>query len=181
MLRKLGLKVFHASDLSNLWQITDKNLLYVTLARYVKYGLLVRIYKGLYSFDPPGQIDPVLLGYKAIHDFCYLSTETILFNENFINQKPSCVTFVGVMSKKFTIAGQDYMCRKMNDNFLFNPADISTNDGIPVASSMRAIADMMYFNPVFHFDKVPDWKKVKEMQINIGYPLTKKRYAGAKS
>lgn len=57
---KLGEIVFRADDLANLWQITNKNTLHTTLSRYVKKGLLFRIWKGLYSVRPVADIDPFL-------------------------------------------------------------------------------------------------------------------------
>lgn len=44
-------------------------------------------------------------------------------------------------------------------------------DEVAVARLERAVADMMYFNPHYHFDnrKIINWKKVKEIQKAIGY------------
>lgn len=179
LLYKAGLTVFHTGDAANLWGIKNKNLLYTTLKRYVKTGLLYRIHNGLYSLEKPEKLDPVLTGYKALHDYCYLSNESILFSSGYISRKTGIFTFIGRKSKKFKIMNNLYVCRQISDKFLYNSEGIVNINNIPTASPERAIADMLYFNPVFNFDREPDWKKIKTIQKKIGYPLTKNRYAAA--
>jgi len=176
MLYKAGLTIFHASDAANLWQLTDPHLLHITLERFKKYELIYRIYRGLYSLDDPEKLDPILLGYKAIHDYCYLSTESVLFKNGYISRKIDPVTFISSKSKKFRIRENLYYSRQMDDKFLFNTAGIEMINGVPTASAERAATDILYYNPLFHFDREPDWKIVQKLQEEIGYPLTKNRY-----
>jgi predicted transcriptional regulator of viral defense system len=170
-------KIFHVKDMAALWQIQNANTLRITLGRYIESGLLHRIFKGFYSLIPPDELNPLELGAKALHSFCYLSTETVLYDEGFISQKPSAYTFVSQKSKKFKIEESSYKSRQLKNKYLYNPAGICLKDGINIASVERAIADALYFNPKTHFDKNPSWNKVKEMQKSLGYPLTKSRYA----
>lgn len=179
ILASKGEKVFHISDLANLWLIKDQNTLRVTLKRYVDAGLLNRIYRGFYSLLPLKEIDPLLLGAKALHLFCYVSTETILFRHGLVSQKPSAYTLISGRSKRFKIKEKAFRSRKLSNKYLYNPAGIVYEDGILIASLERAIADLLYFNPRAHFDKTVNWKKIKELQKNIGYPLTKERYANS--
>ena len=92
-LARLGDIIFHASDLANLWDIRNPNTLYTTLKRYVKSGLIFRIRKGMYSLIPLDELDPILLGIKTIHSYAYISTETVLFDEGIINQRPGSTGF----------------------------------------------------------------------------------------
>ncbi|MDP3976357.1 MAG: hypothetical protein Q8P95_05595 [bacterium] len=165
-------KVFHSHDLANMWNISSHNTLRTTLKRYARQGLLHRIYRGMYSLVPLEGVDPSLLGAKAIHSYCYVSIQTILFREGYQNQPSSSLTFISSKSRKFNLGPNYYSCRQLRPNFLFNTAGIIQQSGVNTATVERAIADLLYFNPHAYFDKEPDWKKVRQLQQEIGYPLT---------
>ncbi|MDD5721025.1 MAG: hypothetical protein PHT16_01085 [Candidatus Pacebacteria bacterium] len=174
----LGMVIFHAGDLANLWQIKNKNTLHTTLKRYTRAGLLTRVYRGLYSLKPVEKLEPALLGAKALHRYAYMSAETVLAQEGIIQQKINRITLVSSVSKKFSINGQNFHSRKLADRFLYNPAGIIEKDGVKRAMAERAVADMLYFNPKTHFDAegLINWRKVKEIQETIGYSPTFKHY-----
>ncbi|MGB4942974.1 MAG: hypothetical protein WBO92_02580 [Candidatus Moraniibacteriota bacterium] len=175
-LARSGETVFHARDLANLWGITSANTLYATLKRYAQTGVLFRIYKGFYSLHPPSEINPYLLGVKALHQYAYVSTETILSREGIINQPMRHITLVSAQSKHLTIGQRQYLSRRLRAAFLFNNAGVVEKDGVYFASVERAVADMLYFNPRFHFDAeaLIDWKKVRRVQQQVGYlPITR--------
>jgi predicted transcriptional regulator of viral defense system len=179
-LARLGEVVFHTGDLANLWQISSKNTLYTTIKRYVERGLLFRIHKGYYAIKDPKNIDPLLLGVKAIHGNVYVSTETILAEEGVIQQNIPAITLVSNQSKRFSVVGNAYYSRQLADSFLYQSKGIITlANGVRKASKERAIADLLYFNPHAYFDaeKLINWKKVRSLQKDIGYPLTPQRYA----
>lgn len=173
-LAKLGVLVFHIDDLANLWQIKNPNTLRTTLKRYSKEGLLIRIHRGLYSLLPIEKINPQLLGLKALHQYAYLSTETVLAQEGIIFQNILQITLVSSISKKFTIGPYQYQCRQLSDKFLFNDAGILVRDGLQIATLERAVADMLYFNPKYYFDAshLINWTKVRAIQKQLGYPQT---------
>lgn len=178
-LARLGETVFHTGDLANLWRITNKNTLYTTIKRYVEQGLLFRIHKGFYAIKPPREIDPYLLGAKALHSYGYVSCETILREQGIIQQELSAITLVSGEAKRFSIAGNHYYSRKLSDKFLYQQTGIAaTENGIRKAGAERAVADLLYFNPHAYFDteNLIDWQKVRALQKEIGYPLTPKRY-----
>jgi len=176
LLAKTGEKVFHTNDLANLWNIQNENTLRITLKRYVENGLIYRIYKGFYSILPINEIDPILMGTKAIHQFCYLSTETVLYREGYIFQNIDYLTFIGSKSLRFTIGKNKFISRQLDEKYLYNTEGISSNNSIKTAILERAVCDMLYFNPNYHFDRSIDWKKIRSMQKKIGYPLTPHRY-----
>lgn len=178
-LAKLGEVAFHTDDLANLWRITNKNTLYTTIKRYVGQGLLFRIHKGFYAIKQPREIDPYLLGVKALHGYAYVSCETVLREEGIIQQELSMMTLVSSETKRFSIAGNNYYCRKLADKFLYQQNGITAVDnGVRKANTERAIADLLYFNPHMYFDaeNLIDWKKVRDIQKELGYPKTPKRY-----
>ncbi len=168
---KLRELVFHAQDLANLWQIKNPNTLYTTLKRYNKKGLLFRIYKGLYSIKPIHELDPLLLGIRAIHQFAYISTETVLAQAGIIQQNINNITLISSQSKRFSIGNYHYYSRQLKDEYLYQTIGIINKDGIRIANVNRAIADMLYFNPQAYFDanKLINWKEVKKIQQKIGY------------
>jgi len=174
-LAALGEMVFYGDDLANLWDIYDKNTLYTTLKRYTAQGLIYRVFRGLYAIKPIDKLDPFLLGTKAAGEFSYVSTETILSKEGIILQNVGQLTLVGQKSKKFAIARNDYKVRQLADMYLFNPVGIIEVNGARVATLERAMADLLYFNSRAHFDarQLIDWGKVRKMQKEIGYPITK--------
>lgn len=159
-------KLFHTSDLALLWQIHIPNTLYTTIKRYVQKGVLKRIHKGFYSTVPVDKLNPVELGISYIHDFAYLSTESILREFGVIFQTSDYITLVSNVSKKFTIDTYSYLVRKMKDEFLYQTIGLTERDGVTTATLERAVADVLYFNPNFHFDnrEVINWQKIKQIQ-----------------
>ena len=175
-LAKLSEIVFHSKDLANLWGIKNKNTLHTTLKRYAQQGLIYRIYRGFYALKPISELDPYLLGVKALHEYAYISTETVLANVGIINQVIDKITLISSKSKKFKIDNHNFYSRQLDDKFLFQTIGIEKINGVKIATPARAMADLIYFNPRAHFDnpKLIDWNKVKNIQKIIGYPITRK-------
>ncbi|MCF7830490.1 hypothetical protein K9M41_00630 [Candidatus Gracilibacteria bacterium] len=173
----LGEQIFHIDDLSRLWKISNKNTLRTTLKRYANQQLLFRIYRGFYAIKPINKLDPLLLGIKALHEYSYVSTETVLMKHGIIQQLSNTLTLISSKTSRFDIEENSYYCRQLNDKYLYNPVGIGVNkDGVKIASLERAVADMLYFNHEFYFDAFNqiNWSKVKKIQKELGYPLTKK-------
>lgn len=164
--------IFHTNDLAILWDITNRNTLYTTIKRYVQKGLLISIYKGLYSKVPIAELDPLELGKAIIHRYTYLTTESVLSQAGIISQPIYAYTFVSSLSKKVTVGSASFLYRKLKDEYLFNPTGIINQDGNFVASTERAVADMIYYNPKYHYDFIEsiDFEKVRQIQKEIGYP-----------
>ena len=169
---KLDRKIYHSNDLALLWDITNKNTLYTTIKRYVQKGVLVPIYKGMYSTVPLSKLDPLALGKSIIHRYTYLSTESVLAQAGVIAQATYMVTFVSDLPKKVTVGSMSFLFRQLKAEYLNNPTGVINQNGVFMATTERAVADMLYFNPKYHFD-VPesiDFKKVKSIQKEVGYP-----------
>lgn len=173
-LAKLSEIIFHTKDLANLWHIKNSNTLYTTLKRYTQQELLYRIYKGFYALKPISELDPYLLGIKALHEYSYISTETVLVNAGINNQVIDKITLISSKSKKFKINNHNYYSRQLDDKFLYQTIGIENKNGIKIATPSRAVADLIYFNPQAHFDnaKLINWKEIKYIQKTIGYPTT---------
>jgi len=169
---KLDHKIYHTNDLAVLWDIANKNTLYTTIKRYVQKGVLIPIYKGLYSTVPISQLDPLELGKAIIHRYTYLTTESVLVQAGVIAQATYAYTFVSDLAKKVTVGSMLFLFRQLKDEYLYNPTGIVNQNGIFLATTERAAADMLYYNPKYHFD-IPesiDFEKVKSIQQEVGYP-----------
>jgi hypothetical protein len=164
-------KIYHANDLAILWNISNRNTLYTTIKRYVQKEVLVPIYKGLYSTVPIDRLDPIELGKAVIHRFAYLTTESVLAMEGIITQTTYAYTFASSQSKKVHVGNWSFLFRKLKDEYLYNPAGIVNRNGNFFATTERAVADMLYFNPKYHFDLADaiDFDKVAGVQKEIGY------------
>src|SRR3989344_5408785 len=146
-LATMGEKVFTVQDVATIWKIKNRQTLRMLLARYVKHGILYRVWRGVYSIVDPKEIDPLLLGIKILHRYAYVSCETVLFSAGLINQRPTEITLVSNVSKRFSLLGHQYRSRKMNDGELYDMTGITLRDGIRIATPDRAKRDMTYFNP----------------------------------
>jgi len=100
-----------------------------------------------------------------------ISTESVLAQAGVITQTVYAYTFVSSLPKKTTVDSISYLFRKLKDEYLYNPAGIVNQGGFFVASTERAVADMLYFNRKYHFDVLEsiDFKKVKFIQKEVGY------------
>ena len=171
VLLKQGRRILTSADLRVLWQMEKKNTLYKSVERLVKKGILIRIWKGFFSVVPIDKLDPVELGNRLVNRRCYLSTETVLARAGLINQSPTMVTFVSDKNRKMKVGNNDYLVRQMNDKYLGNLSGISQrDDGVLIASTERAVADMLYFRPGYHFDSGNiDWDQVLTIQREVGF------------
>jgi predicted transcriptional regulator of viral defense system len=168
---KLDRKLYHSNDLAILWGITNRNTLYTTIKRYVQKGILLPVFKGLYSTVPIAQLDPRILGQAIIHKKAYLTTESVLVSKGIIAQMPYMYTFVSSISRKVTVGDMTFLYRQLHDIYLNNPIGVEAQEGFYTATVQRAVADMLYFNPKYHFDLHTsiDWKMVKAIQKEVGY------------
>jgi hypothetical protein len=169
---KLDRKIYHTGDLALLWNISNKNTLYTAIKRYIQKGILIPVYKGLYTTLPISQLSPIDLGRAIIHKYTYLTTESVLAQSGVISQVPNAYTFVTDQSRYVSLGSVSFLYRQLKIDFLYNPVGVIIQNGNPVASLERAVADMVYFNPRYHFD-IPesiDFEKVKAIQKEVGYP-----------
>lgn len=176
ILLKQNRQIFHTQDLAVLWGMADKNTLYTTIKRYKQKHILYAIQKGLYSTVPMDQLDDWELGIQALHNYAYISCESILFKEGYMNQPSNAITLMSHVNEKFSIGDIAYRSRKLPAQFLLNTVGLSRQNTILIATPERAIADELYFNPKANFDWEVKWDHVKNIQTQLGYPLTPRRY-----
>jgi len=175
ILANIGEIVFHIDDLARLWGISDKNTLHTTLKRYAQKKWLYRIYRGFYALRRIEKVDPLLLAYKAVHDYCYISTETVLVEHGIIQQSLNSITLVSAKSYQLNIFDTVAHVRQLADQYLYNDVGVIIRDGYRIATLERAVADMLHYNPQYYFDagELLNWKKINLLQKQIGYAVTK--------
>jgi hypothetical protein len=164
-------RVFHTNDLAVLWEIKDRHHLYMTISRYLDRGTLFHVFKGLYATVPVSDLDPLELGTAIIHRYTYLSTETILAQAGIISQAVYDLTFISDLSKRVQVGKWSFRYRQLKDSFLFNPIGINKHPYGFMATLERAVADLLYYNPRYHFD-IPDlidFDLVRSIQKEVGY------------
>ncbi|MBD3279570.1 MAG: hypothetical protein GF390_02555 [Candidatus Pacebacteria bacterium] len=164
-------QLFHASDLALLWGIDNQDTLNMTLKRFVDRGILHRIHKGFYSTVKIDSIDPKDLGFSYLNVYSYISLETVLVKKGVIFQEIPHITFVSSKSTTFTIGNMSYKSRQLKDEFLYNTWGVKQIDGHFEANLERAVADILYYDPQYHFDNqdIIDFDKVELVQKEVGY------------
>jgi len=165
-------RLFHTSDLKTIWQISNYKTLYQTIYRLKKKKIIFPVQKGFYSIVPIDQLDPIEIGFRAINHFSYLSTESVLSQNGIINQSPNKITFISSSPANFIINDYHYLVRQLKPQCLNNTIGITQNDhGVFIADINRAVADMLYFQPNYHFDanNIIDWPTVKNCQHQLTY------------
>lgn len=174
-LNQIDRKLFHTNDLAVLWGIANRHNLYMTITRYIDNKVLFPVYKGLYSTVPIAELNPLELGRSIIHRFTYLTTETVLAQAGIISQTVYDYTFVADLSKRVIVEPWSFRYRQLKAEFLHHPAGIQYQDDLLIASPERAVADMLYFNPKYHFDLLSQLEldTIMAIQKEVGYPYAR--------
>ncbi len=172
LLLKSHQQIYRTVDLGILWRIENKNTLYTTIKRRVANGVLLPIFKGMYSVVPISELDPVDLGVRITHEYCYLSFESILAGEGVISQPSQAYTFAGLRRKNFSSNHYQYLVRRLPERILMASEGISISGGKYLRASLsRAVADMLYINPQYHWDapNLINWPEVEKIRGKVGY------------
>ncbi|MEK7127722.1 MAG: hypothetical protein AAB838_03305, partial [Patescibacteria group bacterium] len=142
-LLKLDHKLFHTNDLATIWESKDRHNLRMAISRYIQKGILVPVYRGLYSTVSLKDLNVYELGQAVVHNYAYVSTETVLFLHGVIFQTVYPTTFVSGISRRVTVAGHELAYRKLPDKYLHNKTGINSENGIFIADLERAVADIL--------------------------------------
>jgi len=170
-LASTGQRLFYLSDLRLIWDVSEPGTLKKRVYRYLKNGDLYSIQRGLYSVVPPEKLNPLEVGVFLCHGYCYLSLQSILDRNGIINGRSQYFTYVSDKSRRLSWNNHQFVYRQLNSRFLFSASGILQENGVLTAGPERAVADMLYFNPKFHFDSpdLVDFAKVRKIQKEVGY------------
>jgi len=158
-------RILTTSDLSILWEITNKNTLWTTIKRYIDKGVLYKIQKGLYSTMPIDKLHKYELVCAICGPLSYVTTETVLQNEGLIMQQVNTITLMGARTKKGSINNINYICRKLGPQYLLNRAGINDTGTYSIATTQRALLDMNQINPRYYIDNEEKMKTIKVSEL----------------
>jgi hypothetical protein len=135
-----------------------------------KKGVLIPIYKGLYSTVPIEQLDPLELG-KQLFTITYLTTETVLAKDGIITQTTYAYTFVSSQSKKVNVGNWNLSIRRLKDEYLYNTIGIVNKNGNFVATTERLlpICFISTQNTISTLQKASTLKRWRLYKKTIGY------------
>ena len=176
ILLKSDEKLFHTQDLALLWGVENRNTLHVTISRYIRRGILIKVFKGFYSLVDLKHIEREKLGSKIINRYSYISCQTIFEWYGVINQVIYPMVFMSSISKTVFLNDVFYFIYKqLKPKFLSNHEGVEIKEGYNIATLERAVADILYLNPKFYFDtpSLIDWDRVRDIQKKVGYKVTK--------
>jgi len=177
LLLKSGESLFHTQDLALLWGIQNRNTLYVTISRHIKKGILIKVFKGLYSVVELKNIPREVLGSKIINRYSYISCQTIFEWHGVINQVVYPMVFMTSVSRTVFLNDDFYFIYKqLKPEFLNNREGVENKEGYNIATLERAVADVSYLNSKFYFDSpnLIDWDRVRDIQKKVGYKVTER-------
>lgn len=119
---------------------SKRAVLYVTLNRLVKSGVLVRLKRGVYQSVFSGSETEKTA--NELYYPSYLSFESALSRYGILNQIPYVLTFATTKpSKKQSLAGKEVEYRQLKEELFFGYKLI---DGIYIAEPEKAVLDQLY-------------------------------------
>lgn len=146
--------VFSVSDLKLIWDNIPEEQVKQYTSYYTKKKHLIRVHRGLYAL-PGREVNPFELGNK-IRSPSYLSFETVLYQEGIIFQWQQSIRFASYESRVINAFNNRFEFSQLKDSVLLLPTGVSTIQEYSIASKERAMVDVLYLNPSFHFDNVRD-------------------------
>jgi predicted transcriptional regulator of viral defense system len=159
--------VFLVEDLAKIFDIKNRSYLRLYLSRMTKRGDLLRIKRGIYTYSK--DYNRLELANKLKRP-SYVSMERILFDNEIIFQDYSnSITSISTNSYREKVGITEYTYLKIKDEIFVNPAGVLTANNARIASSERAICDMIYFAKNFHFDNLDNVDKAKLLEISKLY------------
>jgi predicted transcriptional regulator of viral defense system len=158
-----GGTVFTPEELAVIWGISNYDYVKTKIAHYIKKGYLTRIARGIYVKDSR-DYELFELANK-LRSPSYISLETVLLKEGVVFQADSRVSLVSYFSQTITVAGRQFIYKKIKDNVLFDHRGINDAGHYFIAGRERAFLDMLYLYKDYHFDNLAsmDWNAVSRL------------------
>lgn len=170
-LRDFDKPYFTLADLEKILKI-KRDSLYVTLNRFVKSGVLIRLRRGVYK--PEFQSLELEKAANELYYPSYLSFESALSRYGILSQIPYTLTFATTRrSKKLLLAGREVEYRQLKKEYFFG---YTLDNGIYIAEPEKALLDQLY---MMSKEKIPsdmsEWslialKKNKFLQYSRRFP-----------
>lgn len=130
---------FIVADLEKILMM-KRSVLYVTLNRLVKSGVLVRLRRGVYQ--PEFQSLELEKTANQLYYPSYLSFDSALSRYGILSQIPYSLTFATTkITKRLNLAGKEVEYRQLKDGLFFGYILV---DGVYLAEPEKAILDQLY-------------------------------------
>ena len=158
--------LFTTSEIGQLLNINDKQRLY----SFLKYGTsnadLTRITRGIYSLTK--DFSTLELGNK-LRQPSYISLYTILQKNGVIFQNYEDIYLISNRTDTITIGKNVFVYKKIKDKILYNNIGIATENHITIATSERAICDLIYLGFDYYFDNLRqiDFQLISELNESL--------------
>lgn len=153
ILLKSNKTVFNFNDIKILLWIWNDNSIKSFFSRWVKQGILVRIYKWIYWFKNYNLNELA----TKVKKNSYISFETVLKKDWIIFQDYWNTIFLAsddTIDKKLWDINFKYL--KIKNDILLNPLWIINKGTYMIATKERAICDRLYLSKNYYFDNL-DW------------------------
>jgi predicted transcriptional regulator of viral defense system len=153
--------VFTTQDLSVIWRVSDKNLLYNNIRYYLRTGKLNRVYKGIYSIRDYSSFEVA----QKLTTPSYISFYSALAFHGVIFQLYTSIHSMALNSKKFLLNDKNYVYHKLKAATFFDSLGIDDKGTYYIASPERAVCDSLYLVSDIAFDnlKMIDFEKLKKI------------------
>lgn len=139
ILRGFNKSYFTVADFEKILG-SKREVLYVTLNRLVKSGVLIRLKRGVYQ--PEFQSLEFEKTANELYYPSYLSFESALSKNGILSQIPYILTFATTkISKKQNLAGREVEYRQLKDELFFGYKLVG---GIYIAEPEKAVLDQLY-------------------------------------
>jgi len=158
-----GKSIFTIDDVSSILNIDNKNYLRVLLVRMTKRQDLIRLRRGIYTYRQDYDIYELANKLKTPS---YVSLERVLFDNSVIFQDSSkTITSVSNNHISFVVDKINFTYNKIQNGILTNPLGVIVDKNARIATTERAICDMIYVSKNYYFDNLEkvDKKKLLEM------------------
>jgi hypothetical protein len=153
-LSQFNKKIFRTDELKLIWGINSSSNFSTIIYRFKKAKILFRIIRGLYSTASISSLNKYELATAVAGSYSYISTESVLFDNGIIMQSPEYITVVGLRNREYDFDNIKIKVRTLSPKYLHNRLGVSIANGYCVATSSRAVADILHYNPNYYFDNL---------------------------
>ncbi|WKZ25563.1 MAG: hypothetical protein QY322_04260 [bacterium] len=161
-----GQTVFSLADLSGIKRDYSGLKLNQAIKYLVKNKELIRLSKGLYSFDSNYSIQEFANKFRTPS---YISLYTVLFESGVVFQPYESIFAISQRSETKVVSDTKIIYRKIKDEVLLNPLGIENTNSVYKATIERAICDKVYLDGVEYFDNLREinWEKIKQINTEV--------------
>ena len=160
--------LFTTSEIAQILNVNNKDKLYSFLKYANTNGDLIRITRGIYSLS--NKFSKLELGNK-LRQPSYISLYTILQKNGVIFQNYETIYLISNRSETKKIGDYEFNYKKIKDKILYNNLALVNENSVMLATSERAICDLIYLGFDYYFDNLRkvDFELIKRLNNELYY------------